>query len=1075
MRVRLATFVVVSALMPWSARAANFGTVVAVHGSVADIAVDAKDGLLFAANFSAFRVEVINIANRSLASNIPVSAPPSAVAVSPDNHYLVIGLYQTPSTSILGGFLAGTGGLSILDLTTGNIVQNISLPSPVLSVTFGGDGNALVVTQSFVTLPPNTDCLAGPPSASSANILLLNPASATLTPIATCVAMSRVLPQNPSQSETDVLAGVTPIQIIQTAAAVSANGNTISILGASVKDDSASSTFATSYSYDVPSQNFYGGSFKSSPPMGPRSVAMDATGANVLAGWSLNSATCLVSLPTIPFRPCELAQFPQPDGRFQIGSHAWDTTRNLIYSQVPAPGDGHVLHILDTDNLTVRERLQIPEDLAGKSLMSADGNTMFSASASGVTIFPIGQLPQTPQVSAVQEDLLFADTGNGCTASLWTQTLNIVSLGSAASDFTLSLPSGVTGVTLSQTTGTTPAQVQVTIDPIAFQASKGTTSIALTMTSTAAVNLPASVRLLINMHGATQVGRIFNVPGKIVDMLPDIARKRLYLLRQDKNQVQVYDMATLTLLATLRTGNTPTQMTISLDFNYLLVGNDNSQIANVFDLNALVATAPIIFPGGHYPRALGVTYTDAFGLMRNAGVPYVPPCKNETPSAMLDRIDFVNRVAYTPCTLDGATDPALYSNSLATSDGAIAPSGDGLYMTLSLADSTVAQYDATADTWVASRKDFPSLGGSYGALNDNLWNAGDNLLDAALVPVGTPYPATDGTSSGLSPYLGIGLRSSSTAATAPGILNLINTIDLTEFDTTSMAEAPVTFDSQSTAPVGQIGETILSFTRSLAVSPDQQTVYALTISGLTIVQGAFYQPAGKPVISAIVSTADQVSPAATGGLISIWGSNLSNTSAGSGFPLASSLGNACITANGELLPLFYVSPSLVNAQVPYDITGAAAIVVRSPAGVSDPFSLTVQSTAPAIVADTSASPGMTIPYIIRQANGLLITPSNPVHRGDTLWIYLTGMGQTTPPATAGVAASGSPLEIVNAPPTVTIGGASQSIVAAILTPGTAGVYQIQVTISQQTPLGLSLPLTVTQGAGSQTSQVRVVN
>lgn len=1074
MRLFLAKAGLLAAWMPWVAAAANFGTVVPVHGSVADIAVDAKDGLLFAANFSAYRVEVINIAGRNLVTNIPVAAPPSAVAVSPDNHYLVVGLYQTPSTSILGGFLAGTGGLTIVDLTTGSIIQNISLPSPVLSVTFGGDGNALVITQTFTTLPANTDCLAGPPSASTANILLLNPAGGALQPIATCVAMSRTLPQNPSQSEPDVLTSVAPMQIIQTAAAVSANGKTISILGASVQDDSATSQSATSYSYDVFSRTFSGGSFKSSPPMGPRSVASDATGANILEGWTLNSSTCLVSLPLIPSRPCELAQFPQPDGSFQIGSHVWDVTRNLIYSQVPAPGDGPVLHILDTDNLTVRERLQIPENLAGKSLMSSDGNTMFSTSVSGVTIFPIGQLPQTPQVGTAQEDLLFADTGAGCTASLFSQTLNVVSLGSAPADFTLSLPTGVTGITLSQTSGITPAQVQVTVDPIAFQAAKGTTTITLTITSNAAVNLPPTVRLLVNLHGATQVGKILNVPGKIVDMLADPARKRLYLLRQDKNLVLAYDMATLTQLATMRTGNTPTQMTMTLDNNYLLVGNDNSQIANVLDLNALAPTAPIIFPGGHYPRAIGVTWTDAFGLMRNAGAPNVPPCKTDTPTAMLDRIDFANRLAYTPCTLDGATDPALYTNSLTTADGAIAASGDGLYMVLSLADSTVAEYDATADTWVASRKDFTTLSGSYGAINDGLWNVGPNLLDAALVPVGTAFPATEGVPSGVAPFLGIGIRSSATAPSDPGVLNLINTINLAEFDSALMAEAPVTSTSLKTPSIGQIGQTILSFTRSLAVSPDQSTIFALTTSGLTVIPGNYYVPAVQPSIYSIVSTADQVSPAATGGLISIWGTGLSTTSQGSGFPLATSLGNACVTANGEALPLYYVSPSLVNAQIPYDIAGTAAIVVHSPAGVSDPFSLQVQATAPAVFV-TTPSPGTSLPFVTDLSNGLLVTPSNPVHRGDTLQIYLAGMGQTTPPATAGIATPGTPAEVVNVPPTVTIGGTNETVTQALLTPSTSGVYQVQVSVSKATPLGLSLPLTITQGAGSQTIQVRVVN
>ena len=721
----------------------------------------------------------------------------------------------------------------------------------------------------------------------------------------------------------------------------------------------------------------------------------------------------------------------------------------------------------------MRERLQIPEDLAAKSVMSHDMNTMFSASVSGVTIFPIGQLPQTPQVGTVQEDLLFADTGAGCTASLFTQTLNVISLGTAPADFTLALPPGTSGVTLSQTSGTTPAQVLVTVDPIAFQAAKGTTTIALTLTSNASVNLPPSVRLLINMRTANQMGRILNVPGKIVDLLADPVRGRLYLLRQDKNLVEVYDQTTLTNIANLRTGNTPTQMALTLDDQFLLVGNDNSQIANVLDLNALAPAAPIVFYG-HYPRSIGVSYTDIFALVRNAGVMTSAPCKVETPSAMLDRVDFTNRFGYTPCTLDGATNPAIFSNNLPVFDGVIAPSGDGVYLALALANGIVAEYDATADTWVASRQDLTALAGSYGALNDGLWTVGPNMFDAALVPTGTAFPAADGTSSGVTGFLGIGLRSTATAPNAPGLLNLINTGNLTEFDATPMAEAPVTSASLLTPLIGQIGQIIPSFTRSLALSPDQSTIYALTASGLTIIPRNFFSPPNKPVISSIVSSADGASPAATGGLISIAGVNLTTSSQSSGFPLATSLGSACVTVNGELLPLYYASPGLINGQIPYDIGGTAAVVVRSPAGVSDPFSLPVQAVAPAVFLNTTASPGSSIPFITRIANGLLVTPSNPVHRGDTLQIYLAGMGQTTPPATAGVATPATPVEAVNVPPAVTIGGAGAAVISASLTPGVAGVYQVLIAVPMDAPIGLSLPLTITQGAGSQTSMVRVV-
>jgi uncharacterized protein (TIGR03437 family) len=1059
MRVKLTSALAAAVFLPALAAAAPFGTVVQVHGSVADIA----------ANFSAYRVEVITPGNATLVTSIPTTAPPSAVAVSPDAHYLVIGLYQSPATAVLGGFLPNTGGLEIIDLTTGALVQSIALPNPVLSVTFGNDGNALVAVSISTTSPP-------PP-----NVFLLNPSTGNLQALWPYPFYSVILPQNPSQGEANVLTAMAPAQIIQTSAAASADGSVITILGAGTQDNTATSTGSVLMRYTVATQTLNGYGFTTTPPMGPRSVASDATGANVISGWALNrflsNATCLQNPPPALAYPgpCEWAQVGSPNGAFQLGSHAWDVTRNLIYSQIPAPNEGSVLNIMAADNLTVQERLQIPETLSGKSLMSSDGNTMYSVSASGVTIFPIGQLPQTPQVGAAQEDLLFANTGNGCTVSQWTQTLNINSLGSAPADFTLTLPQGTTGVTLSQTTGTTPAQVLVTIDPAAFQTATGTTTIPLTITSNAAVNLPPAVRLLINMRGANQVGRIFNIPGKIVDLLADPARARLYVLRQDKNLVKVFDMATLTELADLRTGNTPTQMALSVDNNYLLVGNDNSMIANVFDLNALVATPPILFPYGHYPRSIGITSNNSFALMRNAGLQNPsPPCKTNTPVAVLDQIDFTNRIAYTPCTLNGATEPSIYSNDLSSFNGVIAPSGDGRFLTMELDDSTVAEYDSVPGAWVASRRDFGGLLGSYGALNDQLWNAGPNLLDAALVPVGTPFPATDGTPSGVAPFLGIGVRTSAPSATAPGIVQLIDTINYTELDPVLMAEAPVTNASLTTTPIGQIGETILEFTRSLAVSPDQTTLYALTTSGLTIIPANFTTPPTIPMISSVVSTADDASAAATGGLVTIFGTNLSGSSQTSGFPLAVSLGSACVTANGEALPLYFASPSMINAQIPYDIVGNASLVVQSTTGVSNPFSLQVQSVAPAIFLNTTASPGTSIPFITRLANGLLLTPSNPVHPGDALQIYLAGMGQTTPPATAGVATPSTPVETVLVAPTVTVGGVNAQVTQATLTPGVAGVYTVDVSVSLQTPLGLSVPLTISQGGISQTVPVRVV-
>ena len=130
-----------------------------------------------------------------------------------------------------------------------------------------------------------------------------------------------------------------------------------------------------------------------------------------------------------------------------------------------------------------------------------------------------------------------------------------------------------------------------------------------------------------------------------------------------------------------------------------------------------------------------------------------------------------------------------------------------------MADGTVIEYDDSVQSWVASRKDLTSLGGAYTAFSGNLFLAGPNLFDAGLVPLGQPFPATDGTSSGVGVMNGAGLRTTATAATAPGVIQRINLTNRTEYNATLMAEAPVTASSLTTPPVGQIGETIFSHSR----------------------------------------------------------------------------------------------------------------------------------------------------------------------------------------------------------------------------------------------------------------------
>jgi uncharacterized protein (TIGR03437 family) len=104
----------------------------------------------------------------------------------------------------------------------------------------------------------------------------------------------------------------------------------------------------------------------------------------------------------------------------------------------------------------------------------------------------------------------------------------------------------------------------------------------------------------------------------------------------------------------------------------------------------------------------------------------------------------------------------------------------------------------------------------------------------------------------------------------------------------------------------------------------------------------------------------------------------------------------------------------------------------------------------------------------------VVTSTNPVHRGDILTIYLTGLGATNPPVADGSPAPLDPLASTVVVPSVQIGGANLPVLFSGLVPGYVGLYVINASVPSSTPQGLSVPLTITEGGVSYSQNVRVV-
>ena len=178
---------------------------------------------------------------------------------------------------------------------------------------------------------------------------------------------------------------------------------------------------------------------------------------------------------------------------------------------------------------------------------------------------------------------------------------------------------------------------------------------------------------------------------------------------------------------------------------------------------------------------------------------------------------------------------------------------------------------------------------------------------------------------------------------------------------------------------------------------------------------------------------------------------------------------------GKPISLLAVSSSVINGQLDDQTSGPSTITIQTTQNVSPVFNFTVGATAPAVFLNGQSGTSTNLPAIVRASNGLAVTASNPIHHGDALTIFAAGLGLTSPVVAAGAVSPSKPPVVAVAQPTVTLNGVALPVTFAGLEPGQIGVYEIQVTVPGNTPVGLSVPLVVTQNGVSQTANVRLVN
>ena len=177
-----------------------------------------------------------------------------------------------------------------------------------------------------------------------------------------------------------------------------------------------------------------------------------------------------------------------------------------------------------------------------------------------------------------------------------------------------------------------------------------------------------------------------------------------------------------------------------------------------------------------------------------------------------------------------------------------------------------------------------------------------------------------------------------------------------------------------------------------------------------------------PVVTAVVNAASSAIGVAAGAFETIYGANLAG----------GQTAGVQVLLNGAALPLLYVSDTQINFYVPQSATqGSATLTVATPSGAKASTTVNVVAVQPGIFSGGVLHAGTSVSAL-----------TTPVHAGDYIEIYCTGLGPTQ--------TVGSLQETVLTP-IVFIGATPVEPVYSGLAPGSLGLYQVNV----QVPAGIA--------------------
>jgi len=219
----------------------------------------------------------------------------------------------------------------------------------------------------------------------------------------------------------------------------------------------------------------------------------------------------------------------------------------------------------------------------------------------------------------------------------------------------------------------------------------------------------------------------------------------------------------------------------------------------------------------------------------------------------------------------------------------------------------------------------------------------------------------------------------------------------------------------------------------------------LTVTGpvilnpLGIVNGANYLPITNPV--------------APGEFVSLFGTGIGPSTAVVGsLPYQTTLGGVSVTVNGIPAPVQLASSGQVNCIVPYGVnTFFAVFQLTYNSQKSNSVTVYVDSSSPGSFSLNNTGTG---PASALHLDGTLVNAASPAKIGETIELFVTGLGAVTPSSPDGAPASSTVLSWTNDTIDIYVDGVLTTPLFTGLAPYFAGLYQVNLTIPSVPDTGL---------------------